>query len=309
MDVVFCAPALDPAPWVARLAEALPEARVWAWSPEVAERAADYALVWAPGEAFFVHQPRLRAVFNMGAGVDRLLRLATLPREVPLYRLDDAGKAQQMAEYVCHALIRHVRGFDTYDAQQRAGVWREQPFADRAAFPVGVMGLGAIGARVAQAAAGFGYPVHGWSRTRKAIDGITVHAGAAAFDAFLQATRVLVCVLPLTPETERIVDAAALRRLQARAYLINVGRSGHVVDADLLDAIAAGHVAGATLDVFAAEPLPAAHPFWRHPAITVTPHVAANTDLDASLTQIAAKIRALERGERPAGQVDFARGY
>ena len=309
MKIVFCAPAIDAGPWVARLARSLPEAQVWPWSPAVASREADYAVVWSPHDSFFAGQRRLRAVFNMGAGVDRLLRLPGLPREVPLFRLDDTGKARQMAEYVCHALIGHARRFGGFDAQQRAGVWRELPVEGRAAFPVGVMGLGAIGARVAQAVASFGYPVLGWSRSRKAMAGVTGFAGPDEFDSFLRATRVLVCVLPLTPQTDGIVNATNLRKLKPGAYVINVGRSSHVVDADLLAQIDAGHVAGATLDVFATEPLPDGHAFWRHPNIRGTPHIAASTGLDESIDQIVAKIRAIERGEAPLGRVDFERGY
>lgn len=309
MKIVFCAPAIDAQPWVARLAQAIPEAQVWPWSPAIASREADYALVWSPDDAFFAGQHRLRAVFNMGAGVDRLLGLPGLPHEVPLFRLDDAGKAQQMAEYVCHALIDHARHFDGFAAQQRAGLWRELAVEGRTAFPVGVMGLGSIGARVAQAVASFGYPVHGWSRSRKLIAGVESRAGPDEFDAFLHATRVLVCVLPLTAQTDGIVNAASLRKLKAGAYVINVGRSAHVVDADLLAQIEVGHVAGAALDVFDTEPLPGGHVFWRHPNIRVTPHIAANTGLDASIDQITAKIRAIERGEVPSGRVDFGRGY
>lgn len=309
MRVVFCAPRMDTERWAAHLADALPEARVWAWSAQNAAEQADYAVVHAPGAAFFEAQHHLKGVLNMGAGVDSLLALDTLPRDVPLLRLEDAGKALQMAEYVSHALIDHVRHFDTYDAQQRAGIWREHRFDARADVPVGVMGLGAIGAAVARAIAGFGYPTFGWSRTRRDLPGITCHAGAAEFDAFLRATRVLVCVLPLTPETTGIVNAATLARLRPNAYLINIGRSGHVVDADLLAQIESGHVAGATLDVFAAEPLPPAHPFWAHPKIRITPHIAANTLPQDSIPQIVAKLRALARGDTLAGAVDFARGY
>lgn len=309
MKVVFCAPRMDTERWAAQLAAAMPEARVWAWSAQNAAEQADYAVVHAPGAAFFEAQHRLKGVINMGAGVDSLLALATLPRDVPLLRLEDAGKALQMAEYVCHALIGHVRRFDTYDAQQRAGLWREHAFEPRARVPVGVMGLGAIGAAVARAVAGFGYPTFGWSRTPKDIPGIVCHVGDEQFDAFLHATRVLVCVLPLTSATTGIVNAATLARLRPQAYLINIGRSGHVVDADLLAQIETGHVAGATLDVFAAEPLPAGHTFWTHPKIRITPHIAANTTPESSIPLIAANIRALATGGLPTGGVDFGRGY
>ena len=309
MKVVFCAPKMDAARWTAQLAAALPEARLWAWSADNAAEQADYAIVHSPGDAFFRSQQHLKAVINLGAGVDRLLALEAFPRHVPLARLEDSGKAQQMSEYVCHALSSHARHFDVYAAQQRDAVWRDHVPEPRAAMPVGVMGLGVIGAEVARAVAGFGYPTLGWSRTPKALPGIACYAGDAQFDAFLRATRVLVCVLPLTPATTGIVNAATLAKLQPNAYVINVGRSGHVVDADLLAQIDAGHVAGATLDVFAAEPLPSEHAYWRHPKVRVTPHIAANTTPENSVPHLVANLRAFERGDAPTGAVDFARGY
>jgi glyoxylate/hydroxypyruvate reductase A len=309
MKVVFCAPEIDPAPWVDRLAQLLSDAEVWAWQRGVPQPAADVAVVWVPGAEFFASQPALRALFNMGAGVDRLLTLPTLPRHLPIFRLDDAGKAQQMAEYVSHALLTHTRRFDDYARQQREHRWVMLPREGPAAFPVGVMGLGAIGAPVAQMIARLGYPVAGWSRSAKQVEGVRCVAGIAALDEFLRASRVLVCVLPLTAETQGILNARRLGLLKPKALVINVGRSGHLVEDDLIPLLESGHLAGAVLDVFACEPLPEAHPFWSHPKIRITPHVAADTALDDSLARVAAQISAFARGKTPTGLVDRDRGY
>ncbi|MCY1376535.1 Glyoxylate/hydroxypyruvate reductase A [compost metagenome] len=155
----------------------------------------------------------------------------------------------------------------------------------------------------------FDFPVHGWSRTPKAIEGVVTHSGEAGFDTFLSNCRVLVNLLPLTPDTRDILNRDTLGRLKPGGYLINVARGAHLVEADLLALLESGHMAGATLDVFRTEPLPADHPFWNHPQITVTPHTSARTLRDESIAQIAGKIRALENGEPVAGVVDPVRGY
>ena len=179
----------------------------------------------------------------------------------------------------------------------------------RSDFPVGVMGLGVLGERVAQALAHFEFPVNGWSRSPRALKGMVNYYGAEGFDAFLGASRVLVNLLPLTPETRDILNAETLSRLQPGGYVINVARGAHLVDEDLIAQIDSGHLAGATLDVFRQEPLPAEHPFWRHPRITLTPHTSARTLREDSLAQIVAKLVALERGEPVTGVVESGRGY
>ena len=306
MRISFCCTDTKPEPWLAALRQALPHAEVSLWHSGAPS--ADYAVVWAPPQAFFDEQPRLKAAFNIGAGVDALLALK-VPAHTRLVRLDDAGMSVQMAEYVCHALIRHTREFDAYEADTRAQKWSFRKPLDRADFPVGVLGLGVLGARVAQAVAQFEFPVLGWSRSAKQLDGVQCFHGAQELDEFLAKTRVLVNLLPLTPETENILNRDTLAKLQSGAYLINVARGRHVVEEDLLALLDSGHVAGATLDVFRTEPLPAGHPFWTHPRITVTPHTSARTLRSESIAQIVAKMQAMERGEPVAGVVDLVRGY
>lgn len=306
MIVSFCCADTKAGPWLDGLRAALPGAAVEVWQPGAPQ--ADHAVVWAPPQQFLDEQPALRTLFNIGAGVDALLQLR-LPAGAQIVRLDDAGMSVQMAEYVCHAVIRHFREFDGYAADVQAGQWSFRKPRERRDFPVGVMGLGVLGERVAKALRVFDFPVHGWSRTPKAIEGVATHSGETGLETFLANSRVLVNLLPLTPETRDILNRRTLGRLQPGGYLVNVARGAHLVEEDLLALLDSGHLAGATLDVFRQEPLPAGHPFWTHPAITVTPHTAARTLRDESIAQIVGKIRALEAGLPVAGVVDPLRGY
>ena len=306
MKITFCCTDTKAEPWLLGLSAAFPGADISVWQPGAPQ--ADYAVVWAPPQQFMDEQPGLKALFNIGAGVDALLKLR-LPPHALVVRLDDAGMAVQMAEYVCHAVIRHFREFDGYEADTKAGRWGYRKPRLRSDFPVGVMGLGVLGERVAKALAQFEFPINGWSRSPKAIEGVRAFTGAEQFNDFLAASRVLVNLLPLTPDTANVINKDTLARLQPGAYVINVARGAHLVDDDLLAAIDSGHVAGATLDVFRTEPLPAGHAFWTHPRIIVTPHTSARTLRDESIAQIARKMAALERGETVAGVVNPGRGY
>lgn len=306
MRILYSAPGPKPGPWIDGLRAALPEAEVLEWKPGAP--AADYAVVWSPPQQLIDEQPQLKALFNTGAGVDALVPLR-IPPGTLLVRLDDAGMAVQMAEFVCQAVIRHFRELDVYESDMRQGRWTFRKPRERRDFPCGVMGLGVLGTRVARALQHFEFPVLGWSRTPRAIEGVRCYAGREQLDEFLAATRVLVCLVPLTPDTRDLLDRRTLGQLQPGGYLVNVARGAHVVDQDLLALLDEGHLAGATLDVFREEPLPAEHPFLRHPKLTLTPHTSAQTRRDETIAQIAGKIRALERGDSVAGVVDRGRGY
>jgi glyoxylate/hydroxypyruvate reductase A len=309
MDIIFYWPEGNPAAWLAAFQAAFPQARLRVWQ-EGDHAPADYAVVWRPVGAMLRGRTDLKAIFNLGAGVDGVLQLGDdLPAGVPIVRLDDAGMAAQMADYVTHAALHFFRRFDAHAENAADGQWRfVKPF-EKNEFTIGVMGLGILGTRVVQALAPFGFPLRGWSRSPKSIPGVQTYAGEAGLDAFLRGTRMLVCLLPLTPETESIMNRSNLEKLQPGGYVINVARGAHLVEEDLLSLVQSRHIAGATLDVFREEPLPLAHPFWSEPRINITPHVAALTLRDETVRQITAKIGALERGEPVAGVVDRTRGY
>jgi glyoxylate/hydroxypyruvate reductase A len=313
MNILYHMAGDDPAPWLSDLAAHLPQARVRVWQAGDREPA-DYALVWKPPLELLQDRTGLKAVFNLGAGVDAILDFLDqhpdlLPPHVPLIRIEDAGMGAQMAEYVNHAVVRHFRRMNDYARQQQSGIW--QPLAPRVQSEhyIGVMGMGALGAQVAASLAATGFPVRGWSRSPKQVDGVQCYHGDEGLDRFLNGLQVVVNLLPLTADTENLLDRRLFAKLARGAQLINVARGAHVVDADLLSALADGQLATATLDVFRQEPLPASHPFWREPRIEITPHVSATTQRTESIRQIAAKINALERGAAVEGIVDRVRGY
>jgi glyoxylate/hydroxypyruvate reductase A len=300
-------------PWTRDLDSALPHAETVAWQEGEPVAPCDYALLWAPTPALLAGlaqaRGRLKAIFLMGAGADAILKFGDALPPVPIVRLGDAGMAEQMADYTAHAVLRYFRRFDEYEQQAREGVWRPLPPRDKKDFTVGVLGLGKLGVPVARTLRQLGFPVRGWSRTPKDLPGIACHAGMDGLDGFLAATRVLVCMLPLTPQTTNLLDRARLSRLPEGAYLVNVARGAQVAEPDLLALIRAGHIAGATLDVFRNEPLPAPHPFWSEPRITITPHISALTLREEAVRQIAAKIKLLESGDTVADVVDLTLGY
>ena len=293
--------------WLDAFRTALPDCQVDLWTPGLP---ADYdmLLAWEPPAQLFREQPGLRYIFNLGAGVEKLLEL-DLPEHVQILRLHDAGMAVQMAEYVCHAVIRFFREFNHYDRQQQQRLWHRRSLQQRAEFPIGIMGLGVLGSRVVDALRAFEFPLNGWSRTRRDIAGVRCFAGADELGGFLAATRILVCLLPLTPHTRGIVNAAHLRQLQPGGCLINIARGGLVVEPDLRAALDSGQLAAAVLDVMQEEPLPADHWMWQHPAVTLTPHVAGMTTRDETVAQVVAAVRAIRQGGTPDGIVERARGY
>jgi glyoxylate/hydroxypyruvate reductase len=296
-------------PWISGFKAALPQAEVVVWQEDVAIAPCDYAIMWAPPTAMLEHLAHVKAIFIAGAGVDGALKFAHALPPVPLIRLSDAGMGVQMAEYVAHAVLRYYRRFDEYEKQARRGVWKPLSLMPKEEFSIGVMGMGVLGKRVLEALAPFEFPLRGWSRSPKDMPGVNCYSGADGLDDFLRGTRVLVCMLPLTPETTNLLDRSRLSLLPEGAYLINVGRGAHVAEPDLLTLIRSGRIAGATLDVFRNEPLPGPHPFWDEQRITITPHISALTLAHESALQIAGKIEALERGEPVADIVDRNRGY
>lgn len=293
--------------WRERFSRALPGATIEVWPEASAE--VDYAIVWKPLPEVFERTRVTGAVLNLGAGVDRLLALGSLPESLPVYRLEDAGMAEQMSEYVAAVTLWAYRDFDAYAAAQGSRRWKPLARRDKSDFVVGLLGLGVLGTAVAGALAGLGFPLAAWMRTPRDVAGIATYAGPAELPAFLARCRVLVVLLPSTPATRGLVDRRVLGRLPRGAHLVSVARGDIVVDADLIEALDAGSLAGATLDVFRDEPLPPSHPFWHHRGIRLTPHVSAVTLPDASVAQIAGKIAQLARGEAPSGRVDIGRGY
>ena len=269
---------------------------------------ADVAVCWNPPEGAVAALPKLRLVHSIAAGVDNILCDPSLPR-VPLCRVVDPQHARGMSEFVTWGVLHFHRQLDRVMANQRNGVWHRYDQQAPSTCSVGVMGLGEIGSRVAADLHRLGFSVRGWARRPKDLPGIATFAGAAALDAFLSGTNILVCLLPLTGETRGILRARTLESLPRGAKLIHVGRGEHLVPRDLLNALKEEHLAGAIVDVFPDEPLPASDPFWNAPNMIVTPHMASVASSETSGLQVAQNVRRLVRGEPLVNVVDVARGY
>lgn len=268
------------------------------------------ALAWHPPDDAFAHYPDLRAVCSIGAGVDNIVRCPSLRPGIDVVRVVDPAQAQMMSGFVAWHAIGHQRRFATYLDQQREGIWQRLSQRPAQDVPVGILGYGEIGQKVAADLATFGFPVMVWSRTAKPVPpSISGFDGPSGLAAMLRKTEVLVNLLPLTNETRRILNAKLFNRMRRGGYLIQVGRGEHLVEADLLVALANGQLAGAALDVFGIEPLPATHPFWRHPKIVVTPHDACEVRLEAVAETLLATADAIKAGRRPPFAIDRDRGY
>lgn len=312
MDILFYHPTFDTTWWINALREALPEAKVREWKCGDHDPA-DYALVWHPPVEMLAGRT-LKAVFALGAGVDSILsKLQAHPEmlapSVPLFRLEDTGMGEQMQEYAVSQVLHWFRRFDDYQALKNESRWEPLPEYRKEDFSIGIMGAGVLGSKVAESLKVWGFPLRCWSRSRKSWPGVESFAGKEELGAFLRKTRVLINLLPNTPETVGIINLHLLNQLQDNAYLLNLARGVHVVEDDLLIALNNSKLKGAMLDVFSREPLPAESPLWKHPRVAMTPHVAAVTRPAEAVAYISKTINRLEKGEPVTGQVDRIRGY
>ena len=268
----------------------------------------EIALAWKPPRGLIRTFRNVRLIVSLGMGVDHLLADDTLP-DVPMVRIMDDGLVGQMSEYALYWALRHHREIDRYAGLQAQGKWQPLDFVDTIDRRVGVMGLGTIGQDTARKFAMLGFPTAGWSRTARTLDGIETFHGSDGFQRFLARCDILVDVLPLTRETRGLLDAAAFARLPRGAYFINMARGGHVVDEALLAALDSGHLSGAALDVFNTEPLPAGHPYWTHPRVHVTPHIAGATNPRTASPGVIDNIKRLRAGRELIHRVDPRTGY
>jgi glyoxylate/hydroxypyruvate reductase A len=282
--------------------------------------AVDFALAFDPPAGGFAPYPGLRAIIGIGAGVERILACPSRPESVPVIRQTDDDQADQMAGFALWHVLYWHRRFDAMLAAQAEGRWltgagatqpggADWPGPSPKAFPVGVLGFGFLGRRIAAAALTLGYPVRTFSRGAPEPLAGAEHFHGDGLAAFLSGVRALVAVLPHTPATEGMLDRALFDALPAGAVLINIGRGAHLVEADLIPALDSGRLAGASLDVFRAEPLPPDHPFWADPRIVVTPHAASDATAEAVADTARRALDALAEGRRPPGLVDVAAGY
>jgi len=308
MTLLFKCDHTDIEPLLAALGEHLPgrEIRVF---PEVGAREdIDYALVYAPPPGLLASLPNLKAIFSLWAGVDHLRSDPELPAAPVIRMVERSMTASMTAHVVQQVLDLHTQALD-YRAQQAARVWRQRDLKAPWERRVGVLGLGALGGDAAEKLAALRFDVAGWSRSAKEISGIACYHGEDGLADFLARTDILVCLLPMTEATRGVLNRSLFARLPRGAALVNCARGGHLVEDDLLAALDEGQISSAALDVFGEEPLPADHPFWGHPRVVVTPHIAAFSLPDTAIESVAANIRRMEAGEEPLHVVDFERGY
>jgi len=270
----------------------------------------DYVFSFSPPHGLLKTFPKLKTIFSVGAGVDAFLADPDFPKRIPLVRFVDPQLSTEMAQYVVLHVLGQHRQQATFEAQQKQSRWSQMLLPRKTADTrIGILGLGEIGTMAGERLRDLGFPVSGWSRSRKHVRGIESYAGEAEFADFLAVSDFLICLLPLTPETRGVLNAKTFSRLPKGAYLINVARGGHLKEDDLIPAIDSGQLACATLDVFQTEPLPETSPFWLHPKITVTPHVAAISDPQIAARFVIEGISASERGETHPHTVNMTRGY
>ena len=314
MSILLATTGWDATPWLQRLRAFLPDYPV-VTPPAAGDRAAvRYAVCWRHELGALAGLPNLQAIFSLGAGVDHLFEDPELP-QVPIVRVVDPDLTARMSEWVVlHALL-HLRQFRRYERQQRERVWDDdesQPAAEQ--MRVGIMGLGELGRDAARKLRTIGFDVAGWSARAKSEPGVACFHGSEGLDAMLARTDILVALLPLTEATRGILDARLFAKLARDGrlggpILVNAGRGALQVEADILAALEAGVLKGASLDVFEKEPLPPDSPLWSHPAVFVSPHNAAISAPDAVGRSIAEQIRDFERGEPLRNVVDRSRGY
>ena len=297
----------DPTPWRDRLRKRLPGISIENHSDIRDKEAVRFALCWKPEPGVFEQYKNLEVVQSLGAGVDHILNSQTL-KDIRLTRIVDDNLSHDMWEFLLVAVLQYVKNFPAYHQYQLQKKWKPHRYTTIADTHVSIMGIGKIGQYVARKFMEMGFTVRGWSSTRKSIPGIECY-DAAELDTFLAHSGILINLLPLTPETSGILNLSLFNKLIRQAYVINVGRGEHLVEQDLLKALDTDQLSGALLDVFAEEPLPEAHPFWVHPKITITPHVASLTNFDSATDLIVENYSRMLSGDALLHEISLEKGY
>lgn len=308
MSILYRSDSPRAAAWARYFAKFAPDLdfRVWPDAGDLDE--VEYLIAWQAPAEFIAQLPRLKVFFSSGAGVDHV-DFSALPRHVPIVRMVEPGIINGMVEYVSLAVLALHRDFFDYVAAKTARVWGPLEVPPASTRTIGVMGMGALGSAVLERLASYGFDLRGWNRSLREMEGVESFAGPDQLQPFLAGCDVLICLLPLTPATRGILNRELFSLLPAGAALVNVGRGPHLVEADLLEALDTGQLSRAILDVTEPEPLPAEHPFWAHPRVFLTPHVASMTQPESAAPILLENVRRHQRGEPLADVVDRSRGY
>lgn len=308
MTFLYKADPVRGAVWAELFARQMPEMKFRIW-PDIGDpRDVRYLAAWQPPEDLASRFPNLEVLFSTGAGTDHF-DFSLIPETLPVVRMVESGIVNGMVEYVTLAVLSIHRDWNTYRNQQQAGQWQAHRVYPASSRRVGVLGLGMLGRAVLDKLRGFGFDCAGWSRSPRQIQGVECYAGDEGLSEFLARTDILICLLPLTDSTRGILAKPLFDRLPRGATLINVGRGGHLAQQDLLHALDEGQLSSAILDVFEPEPLPPEHPFWRHPKVLLTPHIASMTQPETAVEAVVDNLRRHRVGLPMVGLVDRARGY
>lgn len=309
MALLFHSDDDDPEEWREELSRLVPSLDVRVWPDVGNPEDIDLALVWRAPPGVLASLANLKLILSLGVGADHILEQTDISPEIPVVRLVDAHCAAAMTEFVLLNVLRFHRRDPVYAEQQRQRVWKAYPTRTAPECRVGIMGLGSLGIPAAKALQGLGFPVAGWSRSPRSVEGIDCSWGDDGLEAFLGRSDMLVCLLALTPATQGILCARTFEAMPRGTYVINAARGGHLVEEDLLAALESGRIAGAALDTARTEPLPADHPFWDHPGIVLTPHAATGTNAPSAARHVAENIRRFYAGEPLLNTVDRRAGY
>jgi glyoxylate/hydroxypyruvate reductase len=309
MSIVLIFNNKDPKPWVQSLQEKLPKTAIHVYPNSGDGGLVEFAICWKPNNYVLQQFPNLKVIQSIGAGVDHITRTQTIQSHQTLTRIVDENLTNDMWEFLLATVVSNIKQLPFYAQQQNAKNWQPMPYRSIKNSTISVLGLGEIGAFVAAQFAALGFIVKGWSLSNKNIENVACYAGESGFNTCLQDADFLINLLPLTPATENILNKTTLTQAKKGAFLINVGRGEHVVEADLLEFLDGNYLSGALLDVFRVEPLPSEHPFWTHPKIHITPHIASLTNFESATTQIAQNYRNFKSHIALQNVVSHEKGY
>ncbi len=309
MSIVIITAGKETNGWEKALKAKRPELEVLVHPDAAAKDKVEFALTWGHPLGVFKEYPNIKCIASMGAGVDHILRDPELPASATITKLEDPNLTRDMGLFVVALVLNHLRNLTVHKLNQQQHNWSRKRYLTTENTTIGIMGMGTLGAHVAAELTKLGFTVNGWARTAKQLADVKVYKGEKELDSFLAKSDILICLLPLTPQTENILNEQTLSKLPKNAFVINVARGKHLVDEDLIALLDSGHLAGASLDVFREEPLPKDHPFWSHPKINITPHIASVTDPASAVTQILDNYDRLQKGEPLKNIVSPELGY
>lgn len=309
MSIVIIFNHKDPTPWKSILQERIPDVPIEVYPNVVDFERVTFALCWKPATNVLSQFPNVRVVQSVGASAEHIIQTQKLDSSVILTRIVDPQLSLDMYEFVLTAALTHLKNIPTYATETRNQIWQQHPYRNISNTTVCVLGLGEIGGFVAEKLSQIGFMVKGWSNSKKEIENVESFYGINGLPNALASTDILVNLLPLTPSTENILNLTNLQRLKKGAYLINVGRGQHLIDHDLLELLDRSHLSGALLDVFREEPLPVDHPFWRTDTISITPHIAALTNVTTAAEIVVTNFRAFQNNQKLSHIVSMDQGY